>query len=110
MALHGNSSQDQYGYMLCGAAQRWEMHVKSTGAPTRPSAALVALRTWAGINRKARQPPYVCYVHHACMHDYPQQCDCLPPLPPPETRDELCGLPARRIACEIASQFVSCGC
>ena len=57
----------------CVAAQRWELHVKSTGAPTRPSAALVALRAWAGINRKARYTQICAVSHSVCMHLYPQQ-------------------------------------
>lgn len=52
--IHGEETAKIYIHMSCVAAQRWEMHLKSTGAPTRPSAALVALRAWAGINRKAR--------------------------------------------------------
>ena len=75
--------------MSCLAAQRWEMHVKSTGAPTRPSAALVALRAWAGINRKARHPKlHVVSTMPACIITH----NCFPLIHYQEVETELCVL------------------
>ena len=88
-----------YAYSVFMAPQRWEMHVQSAEAPTRPSAALVALRAWAGITRKAGHADgFFCAVK-PCRHAYMAQD--IPPICYQNARAAFHAC-SRQIACGTA--------